>query len=130
MSGPVPVAVFFHGFKGFKDWGYWRLAAEAFAASGIAFLRCNFSHNGTTPEQPEDFADLEAFGQNNYSKELADIDAVLNWLHRPETQAQHPVDLNRLCLIGHSRGGGLAIIAAREDTRIQQLITWASVLSR
>lgn len=126
-AGLPPVAVFFHGFKGFKDWGYWHLAGDAFAATGIAFLRCNFSHNGVTPEHPQDFADLEAFGQNNYSKELADIDAVLDWLHLPETQQQYPLDLNRLTFIGHSRGGGTGIIAAREDARIHRLITWASV---
>lgn len=121
------VAVFFHGFKGFKDWGYWPLAAEIFADAGIAFLRCNFSHNGVNPEQPEDFADLEAFGHNNYSKELADLDAVLNWLHQPDTQAKYPMDLSRLTLIGHSRAGAVAIIAAAEDPRISRLLTWASV---
>jgi pimeloyl-ACP methyl ester carboxylesterase len=126
-ASPPPVAVFFHGFKGFKDWGWWRLGAEAFAAAGIAFLRCNFSHNGVTPVQPEDFADLEAFGQNNYSRELADIRAVIDWLHLPETQRQYPTDPTRLTLIGHSRGGGIAIIAAREDARIRRLNTWASV---
>lgn len=90
-------------------------------------MRCNFSHNGTTPEQPEDFADLEAFGQNNYSKELADLNAVLNWLHLPDIQAKHPMDLSRLSLVGHSRAGGVAIIAAVEDARVSRLVTWASV---
>ena len=126
-SAAAPIAVFFHGFKGFKDWGFWALAGNALAAAGVAFLRCNFSHNGVTPEQLQDFADLEAFGQNSYSKELADITAVLDWLHQPATQQRYPLDLNRLTLIGHSRGGGISIIAASEDARIQQLITWASV---
>ncbi len=126
-QSPPPVAIFFHGFKGFKDWGFWRQAADTFAAAGIAFLRCNFSHNGTTAEHPEDFADLEAFGQNNFTKELLDIQAVLDWLHRPDTQARYPMALQRLALIGHSRGGGVAIVAAREDTRIARVITWASV---
>ena len=28
---PVPIIIFAHGFKGFKDWGCWHLIAEAFA---------------------------------------------------------------------------------------------------
>ncbi|WP_435524823.1 hypothetical protein [Chryseobacterium indoltheticum] len=36
-------------------------------------VKFNFSHNGTTVEDPENFADLEAFGNNNYSKELSDL---------------------------------------------------------
>lgn len=124
---PPPVAVFFHGFKGFKDWGLWPLIGEAFAEAGVAFVRCNFSHNGTTPAYPEDFADLEAFGHNNYTKELLDIRAVLDWLWRPDTQARFPVDLDRLTLLGHSRGGGVALVAAKEDARIRRVATWASV---
>ncbi|MCB9315637.1 MAG: alpha/beta fold hydrolase [Lewinellaceae bacterium] len=126
-ASPPPVAVFLHGFKGFKDWGWWRLGADAFARAGIAFLRCNFSHNGVTADQLEVFADMEAFGQNNYSRELADIRAIIDWLHLPETQRKYPTDRTRLTLIGHSRGGGIAIIAAREDARVRRLNTWASV---
>ena len=46
---------------------------KTFAASGIAVLKFNFSHNGGTVEQPIDFPDLEAFGHNNYTKELDDL---------------------------------------------------------
>ena len=37
------------------------------------------------------------------------------------------IDPNNLILIGHSRGGGIAILKASEDERISQLVTWASV---
>ena len=33
-----------------------------------------------TVQQPIDFPDLEAFGHNNYTKELDDLDQVLNWV--------------------------------------------------
>lgn len=124
-----PIAVFVHGFKGFKDWGHWHLVAQSFADAGIAFLKFNLSHNGTTTANPLDFDDLEAFGQNNYSKELQDINHVLNWLHSEDQQkALSPyLDLSKIILIGHSRGGGISIIKAQQDTRVQALITWASV---
>ena len=66
---PKKVVVFCHGYKGFKDWGAWNLMAEEFAKAGFFFIKFNFSHNGGTPEQPIDFPDLEAFGNNNYTKE-------------------------------------------------------------
>ena len=65
----VPITVFAHGFKGFKDWGVWPLAAEIFAVKGQPFFKFNFSHNGTTPENLQDFADLEAFGANNFMRD-------------------------------------------------------------
>ena len=123
----VPIVVFAHGFKGFKDWGSWHLIAAAFAKKGFAFLKFNFSHNGTTPENLYEFADLEAFGQNTYSKEWMDLEAVLNWIE--ENAVNLGFDLNQLSLIGHSRGGGIAIAKAVNDNRITKLVTWASVPS-
>ena len=77
---PKPVVIYAHGFNGFKDWGNFDLIAEAFAAAGFALVKFNFSHNGTTPGQPELFADLEAFGNNNYSKQLKDLEIITNWI--------------------------------------------------
>jgi len=72
---------------------------------------------------------LEAFGQNNYSKELADLDAVLAWLSLQKNIPAEEMDLEDITLIGHSRGGGIGIIKAIEDDRIHRLITWAAVSS-
>src|SRR5205085_3427831 len=36
-------------------------------------------------------------------------------------------DKNRFALVGHSRGGGIAVIKTSEDSRIKALITLASV---
>lgn len=124
---PKPVVVFAHGFKGFKDWGHFNQIADAFAARGFVFVKLNFSHNGTTPEQPLDFADLEAFGHNNHGKELEDlgvmVDAVAGggWLPSAE------VDPGRLFLAAHSRGGPVALLHAWRDPRIAALATWASI---
>lgn len=124
-GAPKPVIIFSHGFKGFKDWGHFPLVASWFAEQGFAFVRYNFSHNGTTVEEPEDFANLDNFGNNNFTKELGDLHDVINWT---ETHAdEHEFDTKRIYLIGHSRGGGITIIKASEDARIKKLVTWASV---
>ena len=95
-----PIAVFCHGYKGFKDWGTWNLMAEHFANNGFVFIKFNFSHNGGTVEQPIDFPDLEAFGNNNYTKELNDLEVVLDWICSNKTIKKEG-DICNINLIGH-----------------------------
>lgn len=121
------LVIFCHGYKGFKDWGAWNLVASEFAKANLFFVKFNFSHNGGTIEEPIDFADLEAFAENNYSKELDDLNDVLNFLLSNDNPYITEIDTSNVTLIGHSRGGGIAIIKASEDKRITKLITWASV---
>ena len=120
------VVVFCHGYKGFKDWGAWNLMAEAFANSGLFFIKFNFSHNGGTFEQPVDFPDLEAFGNNNYSKELDDLGSIIDWISKNSNYANE-IDLNDISLIGHSRGGGIVLLKSKEDLRVKKVITLAGV---
>jgi pimeloyl-ACP methyl ester carboxylesterase len=122
-----PIVIFVHGYKGFKDWGFWHLIAEQFAEAGFVFLKFNLSHNGTTVEHPLDFADLEAFGRNNYSHELSDMEAVINWVLSNDTIPNQEKDTAQIALIGHSRGGAISIVKAAQDPRIKALATWASV---
>lgn len=118
--------VFAHGFKGFKDWGHFDLVATRFAEAGFVFVKFNFSHNGTTLQDPLSFGDLEAFGNNNFTKELEDLRLVMDWCSNNEDLKQ---EMNPGCLylLGHSRGGGVAILKAGEDPRVKKLATWAAV---
>jgi pimeloyl-ACP methyl ester carboxylesterase len=120
------VVIFCHGYKGFKDWGAWDLMATSIAEAGFCFVKFNFSHNGGTIDNPIDFPDLEAFGNNNYTKELDDLDAVIIWVQK-HFKNNSNVNTNQICLIGHSRGGGIAILKASEDERVKKLITLASL---
>lgn len=123
---PLSVVVFMHGFKGFKDWGHWGTMAKYFVEANLAFVKFNFSHNGTTVDQPTEFADLEAFGRNTFSRELADAVVVLEWL---SATSLAPLQLNTddLTLIGHSRGGPIALITALEQRKVKRVVTWAGV---
>jgi uncharacterized protein len=123
---PKAIVIFVHGFKGFKDWGHFNFMAEQFAQEGIVFIKFNFSHNGTTPEDPLNFSDLEAFGNNNFTIELDDLKNVMDWA-LSNTLIQKEIDRNKLYLLGHSRGGGITILKAGEDERVKKIATWASV---
>jgi pimeloyl-ACP methyl ester carboxylesterase len=124
-----PVVVFVHGFKGFKDWGHFPLLARFFAEQGFVFIKLNLSHNGVVVGGSGDLEDLEAFGLNNFSHELNDLGQLLDSLHTPGATPLPPalLDLGRLYLIGHSRGGGLVLLKAAEDARIRAVATWAAV---
>ena len=122
-----PIVIFCHGYKGFKDWGAWDLVAESFKKAGLFFIKFNFSHNGGTMKNPIDFPDLEAFAENNYSKELDDLDAILNRVYSDDFKYKNEINKRNITLIGHSRGGGISIIKASEDSRVTTLISWASV---
>lgn len=121
-----PVIIYAHGFNGFKDWGNFDLVATQFANADFVFVKFNFSHNGTSPQHPEEFVNLDAYANNNYTKELDDLSKVIDWtLNTYELTSQ--IDANKVYLLGHSMGGGIALIKAAEDNRIKKVATWASI---
>ncbi len=120
-----PLVIFCHGYKGYKDWGAWNLASEEFAKNDIFLLKFNFSHNGGTVENPIDFPDLEAFGQNNFEIELNDLDDIINWIITSEYKNE--IDAENITLIGHSRGGGSVTIKASENENVKRVISWNGV---
>ena len=113
------VVIFSHGFKGFKDWGPFNDVAEYFAANGFIFVKFNFSFNGTSVKYPCDFVDLDAFGNNNFCKELDDLGLVVDWV-----ESRFPN--SDISLLGHSRGGSISILKSVEDNRVSNVISWAS----
>ena len=128
---PKPVLVFVHGFKGFKDWGHFGRLAHFFADKGFVFVKLNLSHNGVVVGGSGDLEDLEAFGQNNFSRELDDLGQLLEALHTPGATPlpATELDLRRFYLVGHSRGGALVLLKAAEDARVRAVATWAAVAS-
>ena len=119
QSDPIGIVIFCHGYKGYKDWGAWNLVSGEFARNGFAFVKFNFSHNGGTIENPIDFPDLKAFGNNTYGKEVADLNSVIDWSNK---EYDAPI-----YIIGHSRGGGIVTLVAGENTNVSKVISWAAV---
>ncbi|GAA4381765.1 alpha/beta hydrolase family protein [Hymenobacter koreensis] len=126
---PKPVVVFVHGFKGFKDWGHFNVLADYVAQHGYVFVKLDLSHNGVVLGGTGDLEDLDAFGRNNFSLELDDIGCLLDALHQPGATPvpASEMDLSRLYLVGHSRGGGLVMLKAAEDPRVRAVAAWAPI---
>ncbi|KQC02485.1 S9 family peptidase [Pedobacter sp. Hv1] len=116
----TPLIIFVHGFKGFKDWGAHHLVARYFAQNGYRYLKFNLSHSGVTLEKPNDVSDMAAFASNTVSKEMIDVDLVINY-------ALQNLGVKEVFLIGHSRGGGLSIIQTANNPQVKALITWSAI---
>ena len=125
--GERPTVVICHGFKGFMEWGFFPYLAALLAERGFVAVRFNLSGTGMRPGD-ELVTDLDAFRDNTYRRELADLLAIL--AATGETIAPGRVDRDRIGLFGHSRGGGNAVLAAARSPwreRLRALATWASI---
>lgn len=122
---PEAVIIFVHGYKGYKDWGAWHLMEEFFLNANFGFVKLNLSHNGGTVEQPVDFPDLQAFGENRYSYEINDLNLIIN---ETERIIRQECELNApIYLIGHSRGGGVGVLTAVQNKNVKKLVSLAGI---
>ena len=123
-DSPRPAIVVVHGFKGFKDWGMFPPLAERLSRAGFATITFNLSGSGV-----DDAGELvwpERFGRDTYSAELHDLGVVLEALRRGELGVAPPSSLG---LVGHSRGGGVAVLRAAKDPVVRALVTWSAISS-
>ena len=95
---------------------------ERLARAGFTAVTFNFSGSGV--DDAGDFTLPERFGHNTFSAELSDARLVLDALYRGELGVPPPASTG---LIGHSRGGGIAVLHAAQDVRVEALVTWAAI---
>ena len=127
LKKELPILIFCHGYKGFKDWGPWHIMLKKFAENGFFVVAFNFSHNGGTIEQPIDFPDLEAFGNDNFSIQQDDLQSVIDEVTDPKFKFSNHINPEKIILAGHSRGGGQVILKAAHEPKITQLVTLAAI---
>jgi pimeloyl-ACP methyl ester carboxylesterase len=112
-----PVIVICHGFKGFKDWGFFPRLAERLATAGFTAVTFNLSGSGVSGGDV--FDEPERWFRQRPSWDLADVGTVVDWA----VAGGAPW----VGLLGHSRGGALAILQAARDPRVRALVTWNAV---
>lgn len=124
----APAIMILHGFKGFKDWGFFPDVAMRLAESGYVAVSFNFSRNGIGAD-PKKFTELDKFAENTISQEAEDARLVLQAIRTGEI-ARKAADAERIGVLGHSRGGGIALlIAAENPDTVQCVATWSTVAS-
>lgn len=123
--GPRGIVVVVHGFKGFKDWGFFPWVGEQLAEVGWASVCFDFSCNGVG-ERPGEFDRLDLFERNTYAREVSDLARVLRWC-REEAPLTPPLRQGPKGLLAHSRGALSAVVAAVEEDDVEALVTWNGV---
>lgn len=116
--GARALVIVIHGFKGFKDWGFFPWLAEVLCSGRFAVCRFNMSRSGIG-ENRETFDRLDLFADDTYSTQLDDLGSVVR-------HCQNRVALPTF-LIGHSRGGGVAILGAQAVPNLRGLVTWNAI---
>lgn len=127
LQGVLPdrAVVICHGLKGFREWGFFPSLARALARRGYAAITFDFTRNGLG-DDGVDFSALDRFAGNTHSRNLDEIGLVIEAVLSGELLSPPP---SRLALLGHSRGGGEAILKAAEDPRVDALVTWSAISS-
>lgn len=115
--------IFVHGFKGFKDWGFWPYTGKFFADKGFFVLSFNFSHNGIG-ESLTDFTELDKFAKNTFSLELQELNEIIDAYFSGFFGS---ISKKAIGILGHSRGGGNALIVSSKRSEIKAVVTWAAV---
>jgi alpha-beta hydrolase superfamily lysophospholipase len=112
-----------HGFKGFARWGFFPYLAQSLAEAGLDAITFDFSGSGIGPDR-ESFTQPEAFSANTFSRELEDLDNLVDYARRRQWIKWR----GKFGLFGHSRGGATAILyAGVEGADVNALVTWAAI---
>ncbi len=121
----APVVVICHGFKGFKNWGFFPALVDTLASAGYFAITFNFSRNGIGSDL-QNFTELDLFSKNTYTHELTDLACIFDAISS-RTMGKGIADPERIGLMGHSRGGGIALLYAQTDSRVNTLVTWSAI---
>lgn len=113
-DGPRPLLLILHGFKGFRNYSFLPWIAQDAAARGAIAIRMCFSRNGMRNTSWM-VMDTEQFATNTISHEVDDVHDILNAIRTHDAfRAVRDRWDGTFVLAGHSRGGGVTQVAARE----------------
>ncbi|MEM7205118.1 MAG: prolyl oligopeptidase family serine peptidase [Planctomycetota bacterium] len=94
-------------------------------AAGFGCVQLAFSGTGLG-EDLETVAHPDLASRATYGWELDDLEAA--WRHAASGALSNRLDLGRATLLGHSRGGGMAVVhAAEHQGRYTAVVTWNAI---
>ncbi len=106
-SGARCAVLLVHGFKGYKDYGMFPVIGRALADAGIICHRFNLAHSGMT-DRVETFERPDLFERDTWAFQVEDVAAVAGAVREGKIAGRGLP----LVLVGHSRGGVTALLAA------------------
>ncbi len=120
-----PLVLVCHGFNTNKDWGPFPYLGKRLAEAGFCTYVFNFSHNGVGDDSAV-FSEYDRFSKNTPGKELDDVQTILNAFAAGDPGGGI-VDVKRIGMAGHSRGGGISVLTAAGDTRVKSVVAWSTI---
>ncbi|XEC97370.1 alpha/beta hydrolase family protein [Paenibacillus tarimensis] len=127
-SEPQATVIICHGFKGFKDWGFFPYVGEKLSER-FDIITFNFSHNGIGPSLV-DFTELDKFAKNTFAREVEDLAYLVKELKsgRLRSNEDRPAP-QQLFLLGHSRGAAVSCIYAFDHPQaVNGVVSWNGLL--
>jgi dienelactone hydrolase len=106
-AGPFPAIVLCHGFTGWMNEPRWPKLSQALVAAGYAVLRFDFTGNGDSEGELSD---------GTVQQEESDLLMAIEYLHK-----KNYIDKERVGVIGHHMGAAIAILAARDNSKIRAI---------
>ena len=123
-EGRLPWVLVLHGFKGFMSWGFFPELSRRIARAGFVAVSFDMSGSGIG-EDPETISEDEAFARNTPSRELEDTQKVRAFVLAGGVPRADPA---RAAILGHSFGGGVALVHASEHPGAYgAVVGWAAV---
>lgn len=119
----APCLILVHGFKGFKDWGFWNFAKDFFAQKGFFVVSFNFSHNGIGNNSNE-FTEPDKFAKNTFSLEISELSEIID---NYKSGFFGKTTNRKIGLIGHSRGGAISILVSSKNQLVSACAVWGSI---
>lgn len=113
LSAAARTIVFIPGFKGFKDWGGWPWLCRELASGGHRVVRINPSMCGVG-ESLDSFDQPERFARQTLGHDIEDVERLMQHAEIPDSG---------VLLLGHSRGGLVASLAAPRCAAVEGVIT-------
>jgi fermentation-respiration switch protein FrsA (DUF1100 family) len=110
-EGPFPTVILLHGFPDNKNdvLGL----GQKMSVAGINAL--TFDYSGT----------YQSEGEYSLKNTQSDINAAYQFIHQPKNLTRFKVDESRICLGGHSYGGGMALTYAANHPEITNVFSIA-----
>lgn len=121
-----PVLIISHGFKAYREWGFFPYMSEKFASSGMIVVNIDFSQNGVVDAEKGIF-DADVFRSVTVTQEISDLNCVIDNLG--SLMSEHSIEgwNGEIYLLGHSLGGAVSMITASQREDIVKLVTWGSI---
>ena len=118
-----PCIIYVHGFKGFKDWGFVPYLGDYFSKNEFSVISFNFSHCGVG-ENLLEFDEPDKFAKNTFSLEVSELNQIIDAYIKGFFGK---ISGKGVGLLGHSRGGAVALITGSKRKEINAVTTWSSI---